>query len=188
MNLHLSKILVLLLVALTSYQPAFADAKSFTAKPVRVGDNLISILRHNGFSQRDREKVLASDKGLRNLFLTLDTKYLVKKSGTTTELRMFDSQTSASYQITKNENNVSAKEYQPTYNVEIVRVDGKVYGSLLGSIQSKVKSNWVATRFMDAYAFDLSSFRSVARGAKFWFTVEKLYEAGDSVLITNSFC
>ncbi|MEK2647178.1 M23 family metallopeptidase [Bdellovibrio sp. BCCA] len=181
MTFHLASIVSAFLLAFTSYQSVQAGANTFTAKPVRLGDNLLSILRQQGFSEKQREQVLASDKGLRNLFLTLDTRYLVRKAGNEVELRMFDSQTSAAFRILKKGTNVQAGAYKPNYKTTYARVDGRVYGSLLGSVLAKINSNWVATRFMDAYVFDMASSRDVTRGARFWFTVEKKYEAGQFV-------
>ncbi|WII72705.1 M23 family metallopeptidase [Bdellovibrio sp. 22V] len=181
MTFHLASIVSAFLLAFTSYQSAYAGANTFTAKPVRVGDNLLSILRQQGFTERQRETVLASHRGLRNLFLTLDTRYLVRRAPGEVELRMFDSQTSDAFRILKKGNSVQASSYDPKYKVTLARIEGRVFGSLLGSILAKINSNWVATRFMDAYVFDMASPRDVARGAKFWFTVEKKYEAGQFV-------
>lgn len=181
MTFHLASIVSALFLALTSYQPAQASANTFTAKPVRLGDNLLSILRQHGFSEKEREQVLAADKGLRTLFLTLDTRYLVRRASGEIELRMFDSQTSDAFRILKKGPSVQAQAYKPNYKISLTRVEGRVYGSLLGSVLSKINSNWVATRFMDAYVFDMTSSRDVARGARFWFTVEKKYEAGQFV-------
>lgn len=168
-------------MAFTSYQPVHAGANTFTAKPVQLGDNLLSILRHNGFTEKEREQVLAAHKGLRTLFLTLDTRYLLRRAPGEVELRMFDSQTSAAFKIIKKNGRVQAQAYQPNFKTTVVRVDGRVYGSLLGSVLGKINSNWVASRFMDAYVFDMQSSRDVERGARFWLTVEKKYEAGQFV-------
>lgn len=181
MTFYLASIVSAFILAFTSYQSAQAGANTFTAKPVRLGDNLISILRQHGFSEKQREQVVGSDKGLRSLFLTLDMKYLVRKTSSETELRMFDSQTSQAFRILKKGSTVVAGPYKPNFTTKLVRTEGRVYGSLLGSLLAKVNSNWVATRFMDAYVFDMANPRDVARGARFSFTVERLYEAGQFV-------
>lgn len=175
MILHLAGILSAFILAFTSYQSAHAGANSFAAKPVRLGDNLISILRQNGFTQGEREVVVASHHRLRHLFLTLDTRYLVRRGTGEVELRIFDSQTSDAFKILKKGGRVTASAYNPSYKVRHQRVSGKIYGSVLGSVQAKIKSNWVASRFIDAYAFDIAP-RDVSRGAAFWLIVEKLYE------------
>lgn len=168
-------------IAFISYQPAQAAANTFTAKQIRLGDNLLSILRQNGFSEKEREQVLAADKGLRNLFLTLDTRYLVYRQPNQTELRMFDSQTSDAFLISKKGKALKAYRYNPNYKVSLEKIEGKVQGSLLGSVLAKINSNWVATRFTDAYVFDLTPGRNVSRGSRFSFTVEKQYVAGQFV-------
>lgn len=168
-------------IAFTSYQPVQAGANNFTAKPIRIGDNLLSILRQHGFSERQRQEVLSKDVGLRRLFLTLDTKYLLRKEKNEVELIMFDSQTNDSFRIIKQDRKILAARYHPQFKITNARVDGRVYGSLLGSILPKLNSNWVASRFMDAYAFEMKTGRRLEKGAKFWFTVEKKYLGGHFV-------
>ncbi|WP_413559085.1 M23 family metallopeptidase [Bdellovibrio sp. HCB209] len=181
MNQHLARIICAIILVITSYQSVQAAANNFTAQQIRTGDNLLGILKRHGFSTREREQVLGSDVGLRRLFLTLDTRYLVRRSSGETELRVFDSQTSDAFRIIKRGKTIQAFKYDPKYKITSMRIDGKVHGSVLGSILPKINSNWVATRFMDAYVFDVKSFRSLRRGAPFWFTVEKKYEEGQFV-------
>lgn len=181
MKINLTIVLSAFVLAFTSYQSVFASANKFTSKSIRSGDNLVSILKDHGFSTNERAQVLASEKGLNRLFLTLDTRYLVRRDGDKTELRMFDSQTSEAFKIIKDGKSVKAFKYDPKYKVSIERVQGQVYGSLMSSILGKLKSNWVATRFLDAYAFDLHQGNQVLRGAQFWFTVEKKYEESQFV-------
>ncbi len=178
MTIHLAMIVSAFVIAFTSYQPVQAGANNFTAKPIRIGDNLISIMRQHGFSERQRQEVLSKDAGLRHLFLTLDTKYLLRKEKSEVELIMFDSQTNASFRIIKQDKKILAARYYPQFKITNARVDGRVYGSLLGSILPKLNSNWVASRFMDAYAFEMKTGRSLEKGAKFWFMVEKKYLGG----------
>jgi murein DD-endopeptidase MepM/ murein hydrolase activator NlpD len=181
MIIHLAMIVSAFVIAFTSYQPVQAGANNFTAKPIRIGDNLLSIMRQHGFSERQRQEVLSKDAGLRRLFLTLDTKYLLRQEKNETELIMFDSQTNDSFRIIKQDKKILAARYYPQFKITNARVDGRVYGSLLGSILPKLNSNWVASRFMDAYAFEMKTGRRLERGAKFWFMVEKKYLGGHFV-------
>lgn len=181
MSYHLIVIVSLFFLSLTSYQPSLASANKFTAKSVQVGDNLLSILRKNGFTQEQREIVIGSHSGLRNLFLTLDTKYLISQQNGLTEMRFFDSQTSEAFRVIKRNSQVQAFKYDPAYQVQHQKVEGRIHGSILGTVLSKVKSNWVATRFMDAYAFETKTGRKLRAGAPFSFTVEKLYEGSHFV-------
>lgn len=139
---------------------------------------MISILRNHGFNEAQRESVLAKNKDLRHLFLTLDTKYLVQKTNSQTEVRIYDSQTNAAFRLWHNTaKNFGAEVLKKPFQTNLLRVDGKVYGSLISSIQKIVKSNWVSSRFIDAYIFD-TNLKSIERGAKFWLTVEKKYDQG----------
>ena len=139
-------------------------------------------MRQHGFSMKQRQEVLSKDAGFRHLFLTLDTKYLLRKEKGEVEILIFDSQTSDSFRIIKQANGkILAARYYPQFKVATARVDGRVYGSLLGSILPKLNSNWVASRFMDAYAFEMKTGKRLEKGAKFWFTVEKKYLGGHFV-------
>lgn len=164
------------MVALTAYQPTWAGTSTFVQKSVLPGDNLISILQKQGFSSEERERVLAQDKNLRRLFLTLDTHYLVRRQGDEVELHMFDSQTENAFKIIKNRNSVKVSAYNPEYKTTVTRVEGRVSGSLMNSVYTRVPSNWVATRFLDAYAFDLGTTQNLQKGARFSLTLEKRYE------------
>lgn len=169
------------LLTVTAYQPVHGAANPFTAKPVRTGDNLISLLRQHGFTQKERKKILTLNPGIRKLFLTLDTNYLVRNFRNGKELRIFDSQSSRAIYIYKKGNSITAYAYKPKFRTVPIFVHGKIRGSFLGSVLAKINSNRVASRFMDAYAFDLKNENSLRRGARFWFSVEKNYEHGQFI-------
>lgn len=171
----------MLFFALTSYQCVEAAANTFAAKPIQIGDNVITILRRHGFSQKQREQVLAASKGLRQVFLTLDTRYLAKQIPNGVELRIYDSQTNEAFRVLRQGNTASVTPYKPAYAIQLSKAEGRIYGSMLGSILAKIKSNWIASRFMDAYVFDMEHSRDVARGARFSLTFERLSEAGQFI-------
>lgn len=142
---------------------------------------MLSILRKHGFSARERESILASNKRIAEFFLTLDTQYLYRKRNDETELRVYESQNATAFRIIKNKKGVQVFNYDPPFQKKVVQVEGRVYGSLLGSVLEKVNSNWVATRFSDAYVFELKNGRKFSRGARFGFAVEKLYDEGQFI-------
>lgn len=121
---------------------------------------------------------MAASEKIRTVFLTLDTRYLLRTSGNETELRIFDSQENSAFKILKKGEDVRVEAYRPEFKVQNQGFEGKIYGSILGSVLAKVPSNWVATRFLDAFAFDMKNPRDVNRGAEFSFVVEKLYDEG----------
>lgn len=162
----------------TVYTPSIASASKFTANSIQNGDNLLIILKRQGFSQKQREEVLSLHKGIRSIFLTLDTRYLLSTSNDETELRIYDSQADAAFRIIKNNHEVRVEEYKPNFSIQTISYEGKIHGSILGSILAKVPSNWVGSRFLDAFAFDMKTPRDVNKGAEFSFAVEKLYDQG----------
>ncbi|WP_413289349.1 M23 family metallopeptidase [Bdellovibrio sp. HCB337] len=162
--------------SLLSYQSALAGANGFIAKKVQTGDNVVSLLKQYRFSEAERSRVLAQTPSLHRLYLQLDVGYLVKQDDAQTELRLYDPQKDVVFVIKKTGKNIESKMARTLYKTTIARVDGKVRGSLMANILEKVNSNWVASRFMDAYIMDHNLNRGIERGANFWFTVEKKYD------------
>lgn len=162
--------------SLLSYQRAFAGANGFIAKKVQIGNNVVSLLKQYHFTDTERRKVLSQAPQLRDLYLQLDVSYLVKHRTGQTELRLYHPQKDLVFVIKKNGHSIEAKKARTLFKTTVARVDGNVQGSLMANILNKVNSNWVASRFMDAYIMDYNLNRGLKRGAKFWFTVEKKYD------------
>ncbi len=165
-----------MIFSLLSYQRAFAGANGFIAKKVRTGDNVVSLMKRNGFTETERGQALAMAPDLRHLYLQLDVGYLVRTQGGTTEMRLYDPQEPIVFVIKKSARGLEAKKAQAVFKTSVARYDGQVRGSLMASILNKVNSNWVASRFVDAYIMDYNLNRGLERGAKFWLTVEKKYD------------
>lgn len=168
-----------LLVVLASYQGASAEANGFKQNSILPGDNVITILKKNGFNEAQRDSVLRTRPEIRQLFLTLDTKYLSKSQSGATEVRLYDSQTPMAFRIWR-QNKKAGVEPVTSVKTTLLRVDGRLNGSLMENIWERVRSNWIASRFIDAYVFDLRP-KQLVRGARFWFTVEKKYDQGQFV-------
>lgn len=162
--------------SLLSYQRAFAGAKGFVIKKVRTGDNVISLLREHRLTEVERGHVLSLVPHLRNLALQLDVAYLVKSQPGLLEMRLYDPQKNIVFLIKKTASGVAAKMMRANFKTAVARVDGKVRGSLMASIMGKIPSNWVASRFMDAYHMDHNLNRDLDKNADFWLTVEKKYD------------
>lgn len=165
-----------IICSLLSYQTAFAGANGFVTKKVENGDNVISLLKLHHFSEAERYRILSLVPELRSLYLQLDVHYLVRQDVGRVEIRLYDPNKDWIYLIEKSGKTVQAKRARVAFKTTIARVGGKVQGSLSASILEKINSNWVASRFMDAYIMEYNLNRGLERGAKFWFTVEKKYD------------
>jgi len=128
------------------------------------------------FTETERSRVLSLAPDLHRLYLQLDVGYLVKTEGGVTEMRLYDPQNPIVFVIKKSKNGIQAKKARAVFKTTIARFDGEVRGSLMANILSKVNSNWVASRFIDAYIMDYNLNSGLERGAKFWLTVEKKYD------------
>jgi peptidase M23-like protein len=165
-----------IIFSLLSYQRAFAGANGFIAKKVRTGDNVVSLLKLHRFTDSERSRVLTLAPDLRHLYLQLDVGYLVRNEGGVTEMRLYDPQEPIVFVIKKSASGIEAKKARAIFKTAIARYDGRVRGSLMANILDKVNSNWVASRFMDAYIMDYNLNHGLDLGAKFWLTVEKKYD------------
>lgn len=168
---------IIFCIILSNYLPSYATANNFTPHKIVSGDNVTLILRKVGFTGKEREQALAQSKTLRTLFLTLDTRYILSRNQNNIDLRVYDSQTSRAVRVARINSKMIIQEYKPNYNITYQRIDGKIYGSPLGSILSKINSNFVASRFLDAYAFEIRP-KDMSRGAAYWLEVEKLHDQG----------
>lgn len=137
---------------------------------------MISLLRDHGFTQNERLYLLSQSRPLRELYLQLDVNYLVKQNKNETELRLYTPQKDHVILIKKRGRSIEAKLARVPFKTTTTRVQGRVEGSLMANILSKINSNWVASRFIDAYIMDYNLDRDLIRGAAFSFTVEKKYD------------
>jgi len=162
--------------SLLFYQKAFAAANGFVAKNVQSGDNVVTLLQRYGFTAKERSLLLSQSPALRNLYLQMDVRYLVRQAPRKTELRLYDPQKNIVVLIEKSPARVFARTARAPFKTSIARISGEVRGSLMANLLEKVDSNWVASRFCDAYVMDHNLDRELSRGAKFWLTVEKKYD------------
>lgn len=163
------------IVFLSNWAPAMAART--TSKQFRAGDNLISILKSHGFSNSQRSQVV-SNPLLRDIIFLTDISYLIKKSKSELELRFHDPYQRRAFRILKNKKGVFVKAYAPKYKTSLAHYSGTISGSLMTSLYKKTRSNWVASRFLDAYKIDGKNFRALPRGARYSLTVERKYEDG----------
>lgn len=143
---------------------------------MQIGDNVISLLRKNGFSEQDRKQALSQTPMLRQLYLQLDVAYLVKKQAGQIEMRLYDPQKDFVFIIKKTSRGLEASRFRANFTTTTTSAQGTVNGSLMNALLSKIESNWVASRFMDAYLMDYNLNRDLGRGAKFSMVVEKKFD------------
>lgn len=118
--------------------------------------------------------------GLGGLFLTTDMNYLVSRGPTETRMRIYDGQKDSGYLIWKKRGLAGAEPIERPLQTRAQSFKGHVRGSLIASIQSQVNSNWISSRFIDAYILD-HQIASIEAGAPFELLVEKKYDQGQFI-------
>lgn len=146
-----------------------------TARQFRTGDNLISILKSHGFTDTQRRTAL-SNSGIKEIIFQTDARYLFKETGKQKELRFFHPTKNLGFKVTKAGSKVSVKSYIPKFQVRTVAIQGPMGYSIQSAIENKTSSQWVSSRFLDAYKIDNKEFRKLPRGTRYSLTVEKLFE------------
>ncbi len=147
-------------------------------KSVRAGETVTSILKDSGFRQSQVNLVLGEGVLPKKFTLSIGQKYKVSKGldGRFAELRFFSLPSDTSYVFWRDHDEAGAFETEMPLAVKLRTVQGKVVGSILASIKSKVNNDWVAMRFMDAYKLDYNLRKTVQRGAVFSLTFEEKYD------------
>lgn len=158
-----------------SYQAEAADASRFTPVKIRIGDNIVSILRNHGFSQSQREDVLRKAPGLGSLLLTTDMTYLTEKSDGGVALRVYDLSSDLAFRVWRKGSAAGVERYLPQWKTTVTRHQGVVRGSLMANLTDAVPSNWIASRFMDAFVLE-RDLADLPAGAKFSMVIERKFE------------
>lgn len=160
-----------------SYQGDVAYASTITSHKIRPGDNVLSLLKKNGFTAAQREEILRRDSGIDELVLTTDLVYLKENTAGGVSLRIYDMMTDAAFRVWRKGKRAGIENYRPKWTVRIERHEGRLRGSLMANIKARTPSNWVASRFMDAFILDYD-LSSLPAGTRFAYSVEKKYDAG----------
>ncbi|MBX2988228.1 MAG: M23 family metallopeptidase [Bdellovibrionaceae bacterium] len=158
-----------------SYQTAFGSDNAFSARSIRLGDNVVTLLRRHGFSTAERARILQLAPGLDSLMITPKMKYFVSGGSNAASLKIFDSQSDVAYVLWKKQGKSGADLVKPDFRVVQESIRGEIRGSLMGSLMARVPSNWIASRFMDAYLLE-HDLERVHPGDRFELTLEKKYE------------
>jgi len=145
---------------------------------IRKGDSLISILKRHQFSQKEIGQALQQNPLPRTFRFIPERKYLVVENHGTgkTGIKLFETLSDYSYFFWRlPSSQAGADKILEKYRKVKVFIKGQVMGSVLSSIKAKINSPWVASRFLDAYAFDTNMRRDLKKGADFSFVVEKQF-------------
>lgn len=146
-----------------------------TKKIIAPGDTLFSLLRQNGFSQKNISS--STDKKIFPKSFKLNAKdfYFHLKSAAFDAIKFIDPYREISYFFWKIGDHAGANVSNENFRRVVKTAEGKVVGSLIKSITDLTGHEAVAYRFLDAYHLDGRVARRLQKGARFSLTYELLY-------------
>lgn len=101
--------------------------------------------------------------------------YFVAHERRSTRIRLHAPENKTIFEISRGPQGVAVRTLPARYKTTTQVFQGRVRGSLMGSLYNQVHSNWIASRFMDAYLLEYD-LRKIPAGAAFSFKVEKKFD------------
>ena len=174
------KLLIIALISALSFIVTSPVHASTRFEQINSGDTITAILRKHGFTNSEIGQVLSLNLPYKKFTLVPGKKYRVKNLAQNgKEIKFYLKPSKDVFILWKDNKKAGAQMKEENFVVKQKQVRGTVMGSLVTSILAKVKDDWLAYRFMDAYAFDYGSLAKILqRGAKFAFTYEERYDDG----------
>jgi murein DD-endopeptidase MepM/ murein hydrolase activator NlpD len=140
-------------------------------------------LRDHSFNNQQIAQILR-DKNFHEPFTLIpDEEFRVSRGrkGKYLELKFYERPTDNVFVFWRDGERSGHHLKQENYEVKVRKATGQVNGSILGSLKNHVSDDWVAQRFMDAYALDFKLTKVLQRGAKFSVTYEEKFDDGHFV-------
>ena len=148
---------------------------------VRPGDTLVALLKRYGFNGAQRTKILQQKVFSENFTLIPGEKFRVSKDKGFVELKFYEIPSNNVLLFWRKGDDAGSMARNEAYTIKVKTARGRISGSILGSINAHTKDDFVAQRFMDAYALDYKLTREVQRGAKFVVTYEEKYDGNQFI-------
>lgn len=145
---------------------------------VRPGDTLVALLGRFGFDANQRTKILQQKVFSENFTLIPGEKFRVSRDDKQkfAELKFYEIPSNNVLLFWRKGNDAGSLSRNESYKIKVKTARGHIDGSILASINAHTKDDFVAQRFMDAYALDYKLTKEVQRGAKFVVTYEEKYD------------
>ncbi|MDC0980376.1 M23 family metallopeptidase [Bdellovibrionales bacterium] len=162
---------------------SFSAQTSFASIPYKIksGDTLYSLLKRENFNENQVRQILVKSPLPKKYHLTPGDRYQISanKAEAYLEIKLFSPHDNTSYLFwRRGPKKAGARINKESYEIRPVTVSGRVNGSLLSTLLSKVDSIKVAYRFLDAYTHNYNLKRVLIRGAPFSMTYETLFQNG----------
>ncbi|MCB0421426.1 MAG: peptidoglycan DD-metalloendopeptidase family protein [Bdellovibrionales bacterium] len=149
------------------------------SQKIKPGDTLYSLLKRENFNEKQVRKILVNSPLPRKYHLTSGDLYQITRDKGYREIKLHSPYGNTAYLFwSRGSEEAGAKAIEEKYDVQIVKAEGYVNGSLLAALTDKVGDQRISYRFLDAYVHRYQLNKVLARGAKFSLTYEKLFQNG----------
>ena len=150
---------------------------------MKPGDTLIALLEQHGFNIHQRTEILKQKVFSENFTLIPGEKYRTasSKDNSFKELKFYEMPTNNILIFWRKSSLSGSLSRTETYTIKVKTARGRITGSILASINQHTRDDFVAQRFMDAYALDYKLTKEVQRGAKFAVTYEEKYDGNEFI-------
>ncbi|MCB0414334.1 MAG: hypothetical protein KDD50_08380, partial [Bdellovibrionales bacterium] len=145
---------------------------------VKTGDTVYSILQKKGFSEKAIAAFLTNPDIPKKITLTSETKYKFSQSPKSQfkSIKFYELDEDVSYYLEQSNNSIVAKKITEHFTKKIKSAQGKVNGSIIGSLERKINNKSISYRFLDAYAFKHNLKKELKRNAFFSIVYEEKYD------------
>ena len=155
-----------------------------TVQKVSNEKSILRLLEKYGFTEHQRRQVLKSQPIPKELTLSRNDKFVTKtyRGGNKFELRLYHPSKPEAYTFWRLGQDAGLQVSAANFERKTVRAEGRVKGSLVGSVIKATGSEDVAYRFLDAYQLRYARFtKQIQRGAAFVVFFEELYDEGKKI-------
>ncbi len=178
------------IIILSTYFTTYAKTPSapniLKHKTVQKGDSLYKILHKNHISRKITNKLLSKYPHLKKVTLSPGQIYSIRKTKDQNSVSIYTEMgKKLLFWHNHKKNSSGVKRVNDELTTKPQTVQGKIHGSLFGSISKHISNPLVPYKFQDAFLLHFNLNRDILPGAKFKFTIEKKYHKNKFIKYGN---
>ncbi len=156
--------------------------KGHVHKKIKHGDNINNILLKAKFPQKAVNSIIGKNKFLRFVSLAPKQLYTINSQSQIRTLSIYQEQAKKlQFWYDTKTKKAGVKNINDGLTIKTQKFQGKIKGSLYGTITAKVKDSIIPYKFQDIFVLHYNLKRDLKRGAQYSFVIEKKYH-GDQFI------